>query len=238
MLEKIPEILENGIKWIVGDIEGKGALDIFKRLLVVLLIIIFVIIAWILLGKENYWKEHYQKPLFSFCEESNQDYIKSNISLREGNVIVTPLLSVRYNGKIIRTIKLSNYYNNNEAVLISDKEGESYFLLEVDELHRKKLMSVSTDIKEMLQERSQEIFDVEVVYLADIMYQNKESDKSHKDIYWYLSSKETKRITELEKQLWEPEYVLDVEEYEIEGFKYNNTQLMMIVNGCMDVVSK
>lgn len=236
-MDKLLEIVDKWFKWVIDGSGGKGTGTILKRLLVFGVIISIMFILWLCLGKENYWQDHYQPPFFSFSKESEADCIKADISLRQGNIIVTPVLAVCYNGEIIQTIMVSNYYNNNEAVLINNKEGESYFRLEVDELQRQKIEDVSKVIKELLNERKQEKFDVEIVYLADIMYQNKESDKSREDIYWYFSVKRRKKISKLEKEFWEPEYVLDLEEYEIEGFKYNNSQLMLIVNGCLEAVN-
>lgn len=236
-MDKLLEIICKGLKWIIDGSGRKGSGTVLKRLLVFIVIIGIILIAWLRWGKENYWQEHYQKPFFTFGEENETDCIKSDIGLRQGNIIVTPILAVRYNGEIIRTVMVSNYYNNNEAVLINNNEGESYFRLEVGELQRQKIADVSKVIKELLNERKQEKFDVETVYLANIMYQNKKSGKSREDIYWYFSVKRRKKISKTEKELWEPEYVLDLEEYEREGFKYNNSQLMLIVNGCLEVVN-
>lgn len=243
MKEKIVTIVLGWIaslsKWLTSNNAGKASATVFKRVLVVWVIIILIIIALLCLLKENYWQEHYQKPLFSMYEDGENDYIKADISLREGSIVVTPLLAVQYNGEILQTIRVSHYYNVNEAALTGNKEGESYFLLEVDELQRKKLTDVAVVIKDLLNGRNQEEeFEVETVYVADIMYQNIKSDKSQEDNYWYFSIGETKRISNLEKELWEPEYVLDLDEYEIDGFKYNNGQLMLIVDGCLEAVNK
>lgn len=235
--------IDSLVKWMTTDNEGKEKATLGKKLVIgffiMFILIIILVIIWMFSDKNNFFEEHYQPPLFSMCEEGENDYIKADISLREGKIIVTPLLAVQYDGKILQTIRVAHYYNDNETVLITNNEGKSYFSLEVDELQRKKLIDAAVVVKELLNERNQEEeFEVETVYLADIMYQNIKSDKSQENNYWYFSLGETGKIKNLEKELWKPEYELDLDGYEIDGFKYNNSQLIMIVNGCMEAVKR
>lgn len=104
---------------------------------------------------------------------------------------------------------------------------------------RQKRDNLAEKLEELLNEDEAMLdsFEIDIVYLAKIEYQNVMKDDSY-DIVWYFTKGIARKLTEYEVSFWPTEYVVDLDDYEMNGFVRNNRQLMKVVDSCKSFVSR
>lgn len=183
------------------------------------------------------YNDYFGVPGFIFREEGNLDMIMPDIGLGEGGeVIVSTYAVVKYDREMLCIVDVTNYYTKNYAYLNDDEEAG--FALEVDDTQRKKRDDLTEKLKKLLNEDEalQDSFEVNIVHLAHISYRNVKRDY-YEEAYWYFTNGVARKLCDYEVSFWSTKYVIDLDDYEVNGFVYNNQQLMDVVNSCKSFVN-
>lgn len=189
------------------------------------------------IGNINY-SDYFGTPGFYFEEEGESDWITSDMELGEsGEVVVSTYVVVKHDRKILCAVAVLNYYNKNYAY-INDVE-ESKYVLEVDDIQRTKMEDLTENLKKLLNENGtlQDSFEVDIVHLAFINYQNAKSGY-YDEAYWYFTKGVAKKMSEYEVDFWYTKYFIDLDEYDVNGFAADDQQLMDVVNSCKSFVNE
>lgn len=240
------EIKREDMKIDMEKIYG-GILEIIKKFpkSIFIWILVGIVLLCVIVGKKlplfigdiNYY-DYFGTPGFDFKEEGKSDRITSDMELGDsGEATVSMYAVVKHNGEILCIVAIVNYYNKNYAY-INDVEG-SEFVLEVDDTQREKMEDLTENLKKLLNEGGalQDSFEVDIVHLAHINYQNAKNGYYDK-ASWYFTKGVAREISEYEVDFWRTKYFIDLDEYEVNGFAADNQQLMDVVNSCKGFISE
>lgn len=150
-------------------------------------LLVLSLVGVIYFFKSEFYKDYFKSPIFTFENGSGMDKVIADIELGEGEIIVIPVLTVKYEDEIVCTAKVSNYYNKNYAVLQSSSEERSLFQLKIDDRQREKIALLIMKSEDLLHEEiDNESLEVYIVYLMHVNYQNKKSNRVESR-YWFFT---------------------------------------------------
>lgn len=207
-----------------------------------------IILVLILIGmtyaftKSDYYRENFQVPRCNLVHTGEQDIVKADIKLASMSITVTPLITIKRENEVVYAVKVENYYNANYASCDGSNEDISSCTVDVADEQQLKIVSLSRKIKELLGEKLKEHnesanVEVYIAYLVYITWQN-ENSYIVKDGYWYFTDGIERHITKQEVEKWveKMKSEIDLDNYEEEGFIYNNDQLMQVIDSCDSMI--
>lgn len=158
-------------------------------------------------------------PQWRLYHEAGKDIISvDNVKLINGKMVVCPTLCIYRGKELVDIIVLSQYYNQNYAIIEKNKdEDEDEFVFEVDEEQREKVEDIIAQIKENIVEQDTEIV---VQYFVQVTFKSNISFRSGDNEFCILPG-DIREITDDEKKIWESRYMISVEDYEIDSFENN-----------------
>jgi hypothetical protein len=156
-------------------------------------------------------------PQWRLYHEAGKDIISvDNVKLINGKMVVCPTLCIYRGKELVDIIVLSQYYNQNYAIIEKNKdEDEDEFVFELDEEQREKVEDIIAQIKKNIVEQDTEIV---VQYFVQVTFKSNISFRSGDNEFCILPG-DIREITDDEKKIWESRYMISVEDYEIDFFE-------------------
>lgn len=161
-------------------------MDIFKLLLDLvkggikkrwIVLLLFIVTLWFV-GSKGKFSSYGGEPNWSEVKDEKSIRIESDISLKGGELTISPQIVVKYNEVIFMIINVRGVYCSN-TVQLENKETKSFFCLKYSSDAREKLKDFQEIIYKMIIEEGERLAiqqvsscDCEFEWVADVSYQN------------------------------------------------------------------